>query len=256
MRYSKHCRCLETALASRRPEIDTLLSGLKGSYHNGAHAVFRIEAIGEMTAHLQRHERLESDTRLLLETCALMLDLGRSGFCGIPPSDDARSYEERAEDIVEILFDNHIPRKAIWTIRDMLKAYPSRWNDYEKGTISTRMATSKPKRILGLSDVFSFARGWDSFLESAFRLAEECPQEATFRVDGFIRDCETVLESFVRRHLVHMKNVFEDDYYFGLLRSHRSILASLKMLRENGPERESVQERLYHIECGETKCLI
>jgi len=239
------------ALESGRTEIDRLLQGLHHPYHNREHALFRLGMVMEMAGHLQRHERLEKDAELLLETCALALDLGRPGSCGIPSESDGRNYEERAADMAEDLFNGRIPRKSIRDMRDLIMAYPSRWNDYEKGIVNKRMATSKAKRILGLSDVFYFSQEWDVFLESAFRLAEECPFHGfPFPADGFIDDCKRFLESFVRRHLVHMKDVFEQDYYLGLLGSYKRTVSSLEALRKDERKKKEIQERLDRIPHG------
>lgn len=244
---------LEDFLDSVRPIMDGMLVRLDElglPYHNGSHARFRLEAVREMVAKLPLHERLDTEKKLLLEECALLLDLGR-----LRP-EDGRSYEERAMDVARTLYGDRMTVSRYRFMERQLLTYSFRWNDYDGegertsgGRIPARAGTTSStaiQKILGLADVFHFSRGWEPFLDASLRLVEEFPGDSLFHVDEFVRSRKEFLESFIGLPLKRMADHFEPSYYRSLLRQYDAILRELNLLvsESDRPMRRSLQERL------------
>lgn len=242
-------------LDSVRPVMDGMLIRLDElglPYHNGSHVRFRSEAVSEMVAKLPLHERLDTEKKLLLGECALLLDLGR-----LRP-EDGRSYEERSMDVARTLYGDRMTVSRYRFMERQLLAYSFRWNDYgdegeggrtSGGRIPERAGTTAStatQKMLGLADVFHFSRGWEPFLDASLKLVEEYPKDSLFRVDGFVRSRKEFLKSFVGLPLKRMAGHLEPSYHRNLLRQYDMILRELDFL-DSGPDHpsgRSLQARL------------
>lgn len=230
--------------------IEERIGVLRFPYHDEKHARKRREALREMLSHLRPHARPEDWKYPVLETVALMTDLGR-----IDPAtgeaDRSPGEEEATDRVLAILLDPH-PKRGGKVRAEQLRFALSHislllrhWKKRERGKAAEiPLSTSKTQKMLFLADMFRFSEGPEAFLEGAFDLVEEYPNDFVLRVDGFLREQKSVLGSFLEHMLSGLSDVLDRDYYRHLDRCRREASEWLESLDGNPTEKGIIQERL------------